>query len=371
MASSETPTPLAHPDVVVHTKLQNDVGLVSTVTTDDGLVVEINPEGLQRTKLTFTYRKGEPQSLRLEQFEKAGISYQLKGTVWLNTGRSIAELKRMLASLEEVDLNSLLSGKLAFASGLQIDDKQLGEKLVAIYKANPEAAGKLFVAVLKQIKILTGEDLTTLAKRKQGLDIFKRMLEPQENNQELWDKLKAHYKVAQQEKVIEKFLRYNDWILGYGLDYVFNVVNDELKTFQDDEGNLKNLDIPLSANKVLNIVELKLPSEQIFLKGEDSHGHPKLKPDFSEYIMQIQTYLRLAEEQRNTAKIEKIGTAYSPKGYLIIGNCSDMSPKQKKFFESFRSYTLNPIIMTYDELLQRATHIVEATDKEKQEAKSD
>lgn len=358
-------SPLAHPDTVVHTKLGNDMGLVSTVSTNDGKVVEINPEGLQRTKLTFTYRKDSPQSLRLEQFEKTGATYQLKGTVWLNSKRSIAELKRLLESLEEIDLSSLLSGKLAFASGLQIDDKELGDKLLAIYKANPAAASKLFVTVLQQIKILTGEDLDTLAKRKKGLSIFKKMLESPDENQDLWIKLREHYKVNQQEKVIEKFLRFNDWILGYGLDYSFNVVNDELKTFQDDEGNLKNLDIPLSANETLNIVELKLPSEPIFLKSEDSHGHPKLNPEFSEYIMQIQTYLRLAEEKRNTTQVQKIGTAYNPKGYLIIGNSKDMTPKQKKFFESYRSYTLNPTILTYDELLQRATHIVEATDKEK------
>jgi hypothetical protein len=228
-------SPLANPDTVVHTKLKNEVGLVSTVTTDDGMVIEINPEGLKRTKLTFTYRKGEPQSLRFEQFEKTKTSYQLKGTVWLNSSRSIAELKRMLASLEEIDLNSLLSGKLAFASGLQIDDKQLGEKLVAIYKANPEAATDLLVAVLQQIKVLSGKDLTTLAKRKNGLQIFSKMLEPPNNNVELWKRLEEHYKVTQKEKIIEKFLRFNDWILGYGLDYVFNVVNDELKTFQDDE----------------------------------------------------------------------------------------------------------------------------------------
>ncbi len=60
---------------------------------------------------------------------------------------------------------------------------------------------------------------------------------------------------------------------------------------------------------------------------------------------------------------------YQPKSYIVIGSLSefksDIGVNEDKFssFELFRQSQMNPDIITFDELYERAKYIVESTEE--------
>lgn len=345
--------PLAKPSKVVHTQLNENVSLISSVTAgDDSGIIKytIEPIGKERTQITITYKNGEEYQMAFEQFE----NHRSKGKVRFNNKRSVLELKKFLLSLEDLNVQELRSGVLSFG---KLDlDSNLQDRLISIYDANPEKTKDILLSVLEHHAKITGEDIKDVASRKEQVVIFEELLS-KERNEDLWANLKSEYGVSQDEKVLERFLKENEWILGYGLDYAFNVVEDELKKLEADDGQECKFDIVLSANRVLNIVELKKHDEPIFQAGLDGHNNPKFNTNLTEYVFQIQNYLRVAEEQRTKEKVSQYGIIYEPCGFLIIGNTREFTDKQKIAFEVFRKGLKSPRIFTYDELLNRAKGI--------------
>ena len=65
---------------------------------------------------------------------------------------------------------------------------------------------------------------------------------------------------------------------------------------------------------------------------------------------------------------------YQPKSYIVIGSLSefksDFGINEDKFssFELFRQSQMNPDIITFDELYERAKYIVESTEKKSTDA---
>lgn len=64
---------------------------------------------------------------------------------------------------------------------------------------------------------LTSDDIVALGYRKKQLEIFSRLL----NDANYFEDLKSKYKVGN-EGLWQKFFEKNNWIFGYGLNYVFN-----------------------------------------------------------------------------------------------------------------------------------------------------
>lgn len=136
------------------------------------------------------------------------------------------------------------------------------------------------------------------------------------------------------------------------------ITNDEYKrahshvTLSRDEGNLipDFLLEPLDQNSLCDILELKLPTEQIYVirKNRISYSSAVI-----EACAQLREYSRYFDEKANRDKItNRYGLlAYKPKMIVIIGRKGDIDPISR---QNIHSDIPQLVLRTYDEILSRA-----------------
>ena len=167
----------------------------------------------------------------------------------------------------------------------------------------------------------------------------------------------------------QSFFSKNEWIFGYGLNYVYTSVITEQalvggKNYRNEGGQVVDF---LSATKSLNaqftvLVEIKRSNTKL-LGSEIRNSIYPISTKLSEAISQIQGYCETwstGVDCRSTFEKENpnIHTC-QPQGILIIGNTKElMTGAQKQSFERFRQNLHNPKIITFDELYKRAEYIV-------------
>ncbi|MBB2148974.1 Shedu immune nuclease family protein [Pedobacter gandavensis] len=229
---------------------------------------------------------------------------------------------------------------------------------------------------------LTSEDIVALGYRKRQLEIFSRLL----NEVDYFEDLKTKYKVGN-EGLWQKFFEKNNWIFGYGLNYVFNTSLDNEKLEQvvsgsDFNSSGKRIDALLKTKGVIEsfcFAEIKTHKTQL-LKNVRTPYRPEswqVSEELTGAISQVQRTI-----QKSVAKIatkteikddhgnptgEKI-FLYSPKAFIVIGSLNEFETEhginEEKYssFEMFRQGLSRIEIITFDELYQRALHIVRHTE---------
>lgn len=175
----------------------------------------------------------------------------------------------------------------------------------------------------------------------------------------------------------QDFFERNTWIFGYGLKYQF------LNQFTDQpiysgpsitgKGAQKG-DFLLNSegeNKFTVLVEIKRNDSKIFDYHKNGevvnyrNGAPQLSSDLVGAVSQLQVnaYSWVTEgsrtgDNRDILHGQNIYTV-QPKTILIIGNTAELDSTHKRnTFELYRSSLLNPEVVTFDELFERAKFIV-------------
>lgn len=179
---------------------------------------------------------------------------------------------------------------------------------------------------------------------------------------------------TQSENWWQGFFERNTWIFGYGLKYQI------LKSIQAqphyggtniagkgmEKGDfLKQTEAEV---KFTVLVEIKKPNSCLLGIKTYRNGAWQLSEELTGSIAQLQANCRRweldgsqAEQNREALQEEKIYTV-QPKGILVIGNTKELNKISKRnTFELFRRNTVNPEILTFDELYERAKFIVEHT----------
>ena len=232
--------------------------------------------------------------------------------------------------------------------------------------------------------MITKTDIVSLGYRKTQLKLFGDLLE----KQEIFSAKKKEWNKTKDEDVWQYFFEKNPWIFGYGLNFSYNepVNKDKLeqviKGF-DIKGKGKKIDALLKTRGIVNsicLVEIKKP-ETLLLKD--------LKNPYRPECWQLSDELNggISQSQKNSQKtVENLGSkleikkedgsptgetifSYLPKAYLIIGNLKQFETEtginEDKYssFELFRKNIINPEIITFDELFERAKFIVEANER--------
>lgn len=223
------------------------------------------------------------------------------------------------------------------------------------------------------------EDIVGLAHRKTQLEIFKSML----YEENYFENLKIELEIDKDELVWQKFFEDNSWILGYGLNYIFNSELDGKKLEQVTKGfdfnsSGKRVDLLMKTKGVINSLcfgEIKTHKTEL-LKNVTSPYRIECWSVSDEVIggvAQIQkTIQKSIENLRTKTEIkDKNGDLtgeqlylYQPKSFLLIGTLNQFAVEDKvnenKFssFELFRRNLVNPEIITFDELYERAKHII-------------
>ncbi|GAA4766525.1 MULTISPECIES: Shedu immune nuclease family protein [Flavobacterium] len=287
----------------------------------------------------------------------------------------VENLYKFLKSIKEVEFPS--------DHTFNVNDETLSKMLL-----NKEQATKI---IAENIEILqealnnniTSKDLINFGYRKSQLEIFHKLLHQEGYFEEYKEALKEKLNKNQNDEAVwQKFFEKNTWILGYGLDYIFNSELDSKKLEQVTSGsdfasNGKRIDALLKSQGAINSLcfcELKLDTHKLLKQVKDAYREEawQISDELSGAIAQVQRTIQKAIKEISTKTETKdhqdflTGETlylYNPKAFILIGNLNEFIKDDRineiKFssFEMFRKNLKNIDIITYDELYQRAFYI--------------
>ena len=216
--------------------------------------------------------------------------------------------------------------------------------------------------------------------RKKHLKTFLHLLKdlPHEgrNSIELYQEF---FKLKGEEAVWHHFFKKNDWILGLNVDIKFiRDFFDEQKVGISDSQNRNSPQVDmLGISDYTTLIELKHSNTKIFKVTKTSKSRTNtwdFTPDFIEGVSQCLAQKIGLEKSANlknyVSEGERLDTTahktIDPTVIFIIGNRKAEFPHDRKdehhvkseTLERFRRNNRNVDIITYDELFERAYHIV-------------
>ena len=298
-------------------------------------------------------------------------------TYFTFVGEEIATLYNFIRNVAVVPLKS--------KGNVKLDDKFIEElvltreQLLSLISEQPD----LVAEIAKNNT--TSQEVALLGERKKQLEMFHRFLTDR-------DYFEAH-RVAlgsnkRPEDVWQDFFERNTWIFGFGLSYQFNSPLEGQKL----EQVVKGYDFNSSGKRVDGLLKTRGFLSSLAFGEIKTHQNPLIQNTSKPYrgsswrvsdelaggVAQIQRTVQVSIKNisSKTQIQSKDGALtgeevflYTPRSFLIIGSLSDFGGKhginEEKYssFEMFRRNLNNPEIITFDELYERARHIVEATSK--------
>lgn len=188
------------------------------------------------------------------------------------------------------------------------------------------------------------------------------------------------YQLTGEESVWHHFLKKNDWILGLNVDIKFirDFYDEQRVGIENSKGRLSPKNDLLGISDYTTLIELKHSNTKIFTKTKSSKSRTNtwdFTIDFIEGISQclgqkfsFDDSFKI-KEFINDEKIRLDKTKHrtlDPKTVFIIGNRKKEFPHdnnddniiKSETFERFRRNNRNLDIITYDELFERAYHLV-------------
>jgi len=182
----------------------------------------------------------------------------------------------------------------------------------------------------------------------------------------------SNLKLKRGEDWWQDFFEKNTWIFGYGLKYQI------LKSIQSQPryGGINVAGKGLEKGDFLQrteaeikftvLVEIKRPDSLLLGSKPYRNGAWQLSEDLTGGVSQIQANCRRWElegsqsEQNREELLQKKTYTVQPRGILVVGVTSQLNDINKRnTFELFRRNVVNPEILTFDELYERARFIVE------------
>jgi hypothetical protein len=225
--------------------------------------------------------------------------------------------------------------------------------------------------------------VVAFAYRKKQLEIFEKLL----SDESFFESKRIEWKASGTEAVWQKFFESNPWIFGYGLNYIFTSRLDDRKLEQVTTGYAfqqsgKRTDALMKTQGFISslcFVEIKTHNTLLLHKEPYRAESWRISEDLAGSVAQVQKTIQKAVKSIQT-KIElehrggeptgEIAFLYQPKAYVVIG-CLDefvtpmgINEQQFSSFELFRRNVINPEIITFDELFERAKFIVRHSETE-------
>ncbi len=222
---------------------------------------------------------------------------------------------------------------------------------------------------------ITKADIRHYGYKKDQLKEFERLL----NDNEYFDCFREVKKGA--ERVWQDFFEMNNWIFGYGLNFIFSTSLKEKKLEQvisgfnfNDYG--KRVDALMATKGFISsliFIEIKCHNTKLIEESSYRPGCWRVSDELSGAVSQIQKTVQkaLTTVRTKTDLLSKCGDPtgesiflYQPKSFIVIGSLSEFTTglgiNEDKFssFELFRRSITNPEIITFDELFNRAKYII-------------
>jgi hypothetical protein len=261
--------------------------------------------------------------------------------------------------------------------GVKTTDEELSKITLNSAQASRLVAEneELFAEVLRHS--LTKKDVVAIAYRRRQLGIFESLIGDPVFFESLRKKKDCTF-----ESLWQRFFEKNPWIFGYGLSYVYSSGLDEKRLEQVVRGfhvgqSGKRVDGLLKTRALVStlcFVEIKTHQTPLLQSRAYRAGCWAPSEEMVGAVAQIQGSVSAAAEAifgRLTLK-DEIGNPtgeqvfnFAPRSFVVVGSmsqfCTDLGVNEEKLrsFELYRRNIIQPEVITFDELYERAKHIVE------------
>ncbi len=331
--------------------------------------------GRRNLRATFSETDRNVHSLDINHYTDKTGNLHLKGSVTLH-GKEIDVLMNFIETLKRVKLPG--SGKVVVEPGALDHPQFVNDSDVAkALKERPE----LLREALKNPNL--SEDLRAIGYWRKGLGEFRELLTDSQH----FEHIRQLTENKSAEKVWQNFFEANAWIFGYGLLYISTegVVDGKLEQRLRGGSVLGGGSVPDALMRTrgaisnLCLVEIKVHSTPLVAKDKRG-GSYLVSKELNDAVSQCQTSVSVAEEEIHKhfqpTDAQDFPTKdsifnFRPRSILVIGNLSEFQgekgPAVDRFrtFEMYRRNLVCPEIITYDELFDRASSIVESGSKDK------
>jgi len=283
-------------------------------------------------------------------------------------GDEIGKLLEFIQNIQSVNLDH--------PSRINISDEELNKISLSSSQAKNllHENQELFAEVLRSE--ITTEDIVAVGYRKKQLDVYEKLL----NELKYFEDLKEKKKTTN-EGLWQKYFEKNPWVFGYGLGYIFLSSLNDKKLEQVVQGysvdsHGKRVDALMKTKGIISnlcFVEIKTHTTELLDSKPYRSGCWAPSKELAGAISQVQGTVASAIENFSSQISVKdtLGNptgeeiySYQPKSYLVIGSMGEFATEhgvnkdKLRSFELLRKNTINPEIITFDELYERARFIV-------------
>ncbi|WP_299950688.1 Shedu immune nuclease family protein [Hyphomonas sp. BRH_c22] len=374
------------PGKVIHSKRINDapsgrgIRILSEIvesaeevkfTTDlNEITIRETPQGRSRIKATVFEDNRAIKVFTIQRYLRVGSSQvPHKEEHFSFVGEEITRLKKFLASIETISFDGNGKGR--------ISDADLDGLIVGTLQARKliDKNSEVFVQLMQNEN--WERDIVALGYRRNQLQNFEKLL----NDREYFEAQRALIG-GSAERVWQNFFEQNTWIFGYGLSYQFLSALDGRKLEQIVSG----VSVSTVGKRIDGLLKTKGALEALCFVEIKTHESPLLKENFyrtgawvpSEHlaggVSQLQATVRAASKllQEHFEAVDREGNPtgellhnISPGSFLVVGKLSEFEtengPNLQKYasFEDYRRSLIRPTVLTFDELYERASYIVE------------
>jgi Domain of unknown function (DUF4263) len=323
-------------------------------------VILTSPGGRKQIQLQVAREAGQVREIKIQKVPRDGD--EVDDLLTLNRDAS----QRLIQMIRGLDYIPIEGG----APGVKVDDD-----LIRDVFSDPDAINAMYRSDPEQFRELianddSASDIVAVAHRRKVIEHFRGLLA----DDEFFEREKE--KAGGPEKVWQKFLEDNPWILGITLAGQLLTAWDETRLeqvvagFSVAEGG-KRTDALLRTNgaiRSLCFAEIKHHKTPL-LGDEYRRGVWGTSSDLAGGIAQMQQTVfrarqqladRLRDKDEDGAETGEVTFLVRPRSYLIIGNLNELRGDRGVHVEKHRSFELNrrnlyePEIVTFDELLARA-----------------
>lgn len=335
---------------------------------ESGFEIQLAPRTM--FKVLYIKDREDIRSLELIKLTKTSENSEYNEIQKLTLSSfSFDQLTAFLEFISAIDLKGITEKR------IQLSDNELGsideDSKRKIRTLLSKDDGIELIEELLQSGLVT-KDIVNTGYRKQQLELFQKLLD-----KIYFDSYKSENfpERTKDEHIWQTFFENNPWIFGYGLDYRFlGILQKEFHASASDADGSGEVisDFLLADKKFTTFVEIKKPETNIFGNSQNRSNAWRLSNDLIDSVSQI-----LEQKSSGILRFEQgnlhdsFGNLITQKPYdskviLIIGNWSEINGEtdrlrmiKEKTFELFRRDSRNIEILTFDELYDRAKHIVE------------
>lgn len=259
----------------------------------------------------------------------------------------------------------------------QFEDKYLEEivltkeQTLKILSDHPELISELLENDISE------SDIVALGYRKNQLKIFKNLL----FDAEFFNGYKKENNILKNEAVWQQFFEKNTWIFGYGLNYILNSplsgkkleqvvagynafsAGKRIDALMQTKGLISSLCFGEIKTHLTPLLNKEYRVESFSISEELSGGIAQVQKTIQKSLKELAT--RLDIKNNGGDPTGESVFLYQPKAFLIVGSLNQFKTEnginEDKYssFELFRRNIINPEIITFDELFERAKYIVE------------